>query len=130
MSTPSRNDNETTSTCPLCHASFTPVRRQRYCTPACRQAAWRGRSTSAELTAARIPALQTGSRREHTVYACTACDQRYLGQQWCEDCTRPCERVGVGGLCTSCDEPVVIDELLNVHNDDLTATKPGERSLH
>ncbi len=79
-----------------------------------------GRIGPATLVAAL--ALQTRSRREHTVYACTECDQRYLGQQWCGDCTRPCTRVGVGGLCTSCDEPVVVDELLNPHNDDLTAT--------
>ena len=49
---PSRNDNRndinsdghtTTIPCPFCHSAFTPIRRQRYCTPACRQAAWRAR---------------------------------------------------------------------------------------
>lgn len=35
-----RNDNGArTATCPTCRQSFTPIRRQRYCTPACRQAA-------------------------------------------------------------------------------------------
>jgi hypothetical protein len=38
---PSRNDirNDNPATCPVCAATFTPIRRQRYCTPACRQAA-------------------------------------------------------------------------------------------
>jgi hypothetical protein len=42
---PSRNDirNDNTATCPVCAATFTPTRRQRYRTPACRQAAWRAR---------------------------------------------------------------------------------------
>ncbi|MGI8681305.1 MAG: hypothetical protein ACR2JO_04080 [Mycobacteriales bacterium] len=129
----SRNDIETTSSCPVCHATFVPVRRQRYDTPACRQAAWRARNSTTDLAAAQPAALPTGSRRKRTVYECTECDQRYLGQQWCDDCVRPCVRVGLGGLCTSCEEPVVVDELLNAHDDDLTAqsrentpsTKPG-----
>jgi hypothetical protein len=36
------------------------------------------------------------------------CEQRYLGEQWCVGCVRPCRRVGVGGLCPHCDEPVAI----------------------
>jgi hypothetical protein len=42
---PSRNDvrNDNPFTCPVCATPFTPIRRQRYCTPACRQAAWRAR---------------------------------------------------------------------------------------
>lgn len=37
---PVRNDNATT-TCDLCGERFTPIRRQRWCSDACRQAAWR-----------------------------------------------------------------------------------------
>ncbi len=130
---PPRNDIETATTCPICHVGFAAVRRQLYCTPACRQAAWRARATSTDLNTVSTPVLPARGRREHTVYACTECDQRYLGEQWCYDCVRPCIRVGLGGSCPSCDEPVVLDELLNLHNDDLTAksrenpasTKPG-----
>lgn len=43
---PSRNEIETTKSCPVCGASFTRIRRQRYCSPACRQAAWRARTTT------------------------------------------------------------------------------------
>lgn len=98
----------TTSTaCPVCGAAFQPVRRQRYCSQACRQAAYRRRLPAAPVI---IPA--TGHRRDITIYACTDCEQRYLAEQWCPDCQRPCIRVGYGGLCPHCDEPVAVDDLL------------------
>jgi len=97
--------------CPVCATTFTPVRRQRYCTPACRQAAWRARHP--DPTPLPQPALAPRtSKRETTVYQCTTCDTRYLGQQWCGDCNRPCTRLGPGGLCPHCDEPTTIGELL------------------
>lgn len=114
---PLRNDNETTtssrSSCPTCGTGFTPIRRQTYCTPACRQAAWRARHTGPRP--AEIPIVIARPRRETTVYACTECEQRYHGEQWCPDCQRPCRRVDTGGLCPHCDEPVTILELLDHH---------------
>jgi len=95
--TPSRDDNVTTSTptataCPVCGRGFIPVRRQRYCSPACRQGAYRRRQPPAPTTAVAVPPGR--SRRAGTVYACTECEARYLGQQWCPDCNRPCTRIG------------------------------------
>jgi hypothetical protein len=120
--TPLRNDIETTMACPACSRPFRPVRRQQYCSPACRQAAWRARiATSALEAAGRRPLPASRGRKQHTVYACTECDQRHLGQQWCDDCARPCIRIRIGGLCISCDEPLAVEELLDVHNDHLTA---------
>jgi hypothetical protein len=52
------------------------------------------------------------SRRDVSVYQCPDCDQPYLGQQWCPDCQRPCLRLGYGGNCPHCAEPVSIDQLL------------------
>ena len=84
-----RDDNETTSAaaarCPVCHAAFRRIRRQTYCSPACKQVAWRARTQPN-----REPAVPIGRRREHTVHQCGECDTRYLGEQWCPDCTRPC----------------------------------------
>lgn len=109
-----RNDIETTtgpSGCPVCGTGFTRSRRQRYCSPACRQAAWRARHQ-------REPAMPGPNvapirrRREITVYACTDCEQRYYGEQWCPDCQRPCRRIDIGGLCPHCEEPVTITDLL------------------
>jgi hypothetical protein len=111
---PPRNDIETTSGCPLCGTAFTRVRRQRYCSPACRQAAWRGRSAPATQ---HPPAAVTPqrTRREITIYQCAECDARYLGEQWCPDCQRPCIRIDYGGLCPHCDEPVAIKDLTDQH---------------
>jgi len=114
---PSRNDirNDITPApavaCPVCATTFTPVRRQHYCTPACRQAAWRARHPAPTPLPQPAPAPRT-SKRETTVYQCTTCDTRYLGQQWCSDCNRPCTRLGPGGLCPHCDEPTTISDLL------------------
>ncbi len=108
--TPARDDNETTSNrCPICSTPFTAIRRQRYCTNACRQIAYRRRHHPPEPTIE----LPPGSQRENTVYACDECDQRYHAQQWCPDCQRPCRRIGPGGTCPHCDEPVAVQELFN-----------------
>ena len=120
---PLRNDVETTSPatarCPVCHSAFLPVRRQRYCSAACRQAAWRSRqapTATATATATTAATLGLGrQRRELTVYRCGECDQRYLGEQWCHDCSRPCTRDGLGGLCPCCEEPVTVQDLLDQH---------------
>jgi hypothetical protein len=102
---PWRNDG-VTITCPRCRRPFVPVGRQRYCSAACRQAAWRGRRpTPAPVVADRAP-------RPRTVYVCPSCDARYLGEQRCADCGVFCRRVGPGGPCPHCDEPVAISDLL------------------
>jgi hypothetical protein len=46
---PTRDDNETTTTrCPICRTPFIAVRRQRYCTNACRQIGYRRRHHTAD----------------------------------------------------------------------------------
>jgi hypothetical protein len=107
---PSRNDNETTTTCPVCGTPFTPIRRQRYCTPACRQAAWRTRHHTPNPEPA-ITLLPRTPRRAITVYHCPGCDTRTLGQQWCHDCHQPRTRLGLGALCPHCDEPITIQDI-------------------
>jgi predicted nucleic acid-binding Zn ribbon protein len=107
---PSRDDAETitrTRRCPVCATPFTPTGRQAYCANACRQIAWRRRHTST----ASIDTPPVASRRENTIYECAECEARYLGEQWCPDCTRPCRRLGTGGEC-SCGELLTITELL------------------
>lgn len=120
---PSRNDirNEITDDgtivtipCPVCTTAFTPIRRQKYCTPACRQAAWRTRHHH-PTPAPAAPLPPRTRRRDITVYQCPTCDTRSLGQQWCHDCTRPTVRLDLGGLCPHCDEPVAISDITNQH---------------
>ncbi len=112
--TPMRNDNETTigrgtGTCPVCTQSFRPVGRQRFCSPACRQTAWRARHNQTDP----LPQIGGTRRRDTTVYVCGECEQRYLAEQWCPDCNRPCTKVGTGGLCPECDHPIALNDLLN-----------------
>jgi hypothetical protein len=53
------------------------------------------------------------SPRPSTVYECPSCQTRYLGNQYCPDCRLFCRRIGAGGLCPSCDEPVALADLFH-----------------
>ena len=106
--TPPPDGDVTTSRCPACGASFRRVRRQLYCTPACRQAAYRSRQPQLPAPAAPPAGL---TRRQASIYQCDDCDQRYRGQ-WCPDCNRPCRKLGPGGACP-CGELLTISELLD-----------------
>jgi hypothetical protein len=108
---PPRNDarNDPAVRCPACGTPFTRAGRRRYCTGACRQAAWRRRRAAEPPT---VPLPPPRPRRQGTIYQCPGCDTRYLSDQWCPDCTRPCRRLGPGGYCP-CGELLTIDELLN-----------------
>jgi hypothetical protein len=103
--TPWRNVDETI-TCPVCAQPFAPVGRQRVCSGACRQALWRRRHAAPPEW---IPPMV---RPVETIYVCPACETRYLGLQRCPDCGLFCRRVGPGGLCPHCDEPVALAELV------------------
>ncbi|HUY98065.1 MAG TPA: hypothetical protein VMW47_10685 [Verrucomicrobiae bacterium] len=105
--TPSRDDG-VTMTCPVCQGAFPPSGRRRYCGAACKEAAYRRRHRARPAVAVppRWPRLPL------TVYACPTCDHRAVGAQRCEDCGTFMTRVGFGGLCPHCDEPVALSDLL------------------
>lgn len=108
MTSPLRDDDVTT--CPACGQPLPSRRgRQRYCSPACRQAAYRRRQQPAVPAGALPPARPRGASG---IYECDDCGNRYAGTQWCDDCTRPCRRIGTGGSCPECDAAITIDELL------------------
>jgi hypothetical protein len=102
----SRNDGVTIP-CPICRQAFRPVGRRRFCSDACRQAAWRARQPVPPV----LP-VPHRSPRPTTIYECPACETRFLGEQYCPDCHTFCRRVGPGGSCPHCSEPVAIDDLL------------------
>ncbi len=108
---PSRDDGVTMalSVCPICGATFSPTGRRRFCSDACRQAAWRRRHSTRKA----LPPLPKGDPHSGIVYECPSCGGRYLGQQRCPDCQLFCRRIGPGGGCPHCDEPVAISDLIN-----------------
>src|SRR5260370_32569037 len=63
--------------------------------------------------------LRTALRRRatliaHTVYECTACDVRYLGERRCSECNHFCRVVGLGGACQDCEQPILLSDLLDL----------------
>jgi hypothetical protein len=95
--------------CAVCGRAFRPVGRRRFCSAACRQAAWRRRHAAAPPPG---PVLPPRPPRAIVVYECPLCLARSLGEQRCPDCHRFCRRVGPGGPCPHCDEPVAVADLL------------------
>ena len=116
LDAPSRNDNVTIRTCPVCQGSFEPTGRREYCSDACRQAAWRARHLPAAPQALVPP---RGHKRAITVYLCAGCDTRLLGEQYCPDCHTFMRALGAGGLCPCCDEPIAVAELIQ-QEDNIT----------
>lgn len=109
--TPSHDDNATMTNqmaCPLCWTPFQRVGRQRFCSPNCRKTRTHQASPQPEQ-----PIPPQGKKRQATVYACPNCQTRYYAEQWCHDCNIPASRVGFGGLCPHCDEPVTITDLID-----------------
>ena len=90
---PSRNDGVTLpeANCSVCGRPVARVGRRRYCSAACRQAAWRQRHPTP------LPAVPVRSPRAALVYECPECSSRYLGEQRCPECHLFCRRVGPGG---------------------------------
>ncbi len=102
---PLRNDGVTIP-CPVCGQRFLPGGRRRFCTDACRQAAWRRRQPT------QLPAMPARPPRTTIIYECPDCLTRLLGEQRCPDCQRFGRRIGPGGACPHCDEPVAVTDLL------------------
>jgi hypothetical protein len=96
-------DDTATTVCPVCGVAVEPQGRQRFCSTGCRQTAWRRRHSAP---------VEPVVARSDTVYVCPSCDARYLGSQRCDECNAWCRRLGPGGLCPCCDEPISITDLL------------------
>lgn len=95
----------TATGCQACGRPLGGRSDRRYCSPACRQAAHRRRQVQPRPLAAPIP-------RSQTIYECPACGTRQLGEQRCEDCGVFSRRIGPGGPCPHCEEPVALADLI------------------
>jgi len=92
-----------------------PSRRARFCSGRCRMHAHRLRHQID--VAAGVDVLTAELRRlsqftAACVYECPSCQERYLGERRCPACSLFTRNLGRGGLCASCDQPVVLAELL------------------
>ena len=100
--------------CRLCGTLLRTARAQ-YCSPGCKQRAYRLRHGSAAAMAASLQATSRQPRPPRvtrTLYECSACGERYLDERRCPDCHRFCRALGPGGLCPHCDEPILAAALL------------------
>lgn len=72
---------------------------------------------SPDYSEAEIVSLMAAARafptglRAATFETLIGLEHRYLGAQYCPDCQTFCRRVGPGGLCPQCDEPVAYVDL-------------------
>ena len=112
-----RNDSQPLKTCPVDGTKFQPVGRRLFCTPRCRQTASRLRHR--QVDTATLADVTEQLRREHrliaqTVYECSACQERLLGERRCSSCNLWCRKVAVGGECSGCGEIVTVSELLGI----------------
>lgn len=105
---PSRHD-AVTMDCPVCKQTFTPSGRRRYCSDACRAAAYRRRRDEPGPV---VTVPRARPRKPITVYECDACGLRSLGEQRCPECSTFMRKLGIGGECPHCDEPVAVIELV------------------
>jgi hypothetical protein len=106
LDAPSCNDGVTID-CPIFGRGFRPSGRRRYCSDACRQAAFRQRQPVAAT-----PLLPKRLPRSIIIFECPSCETRYLGEQRCDDCGVFCRRIGPGGACPHCDGPVAVTDLI------------------
>jgi hypothetical protein len=103
-------------TCPLCPAPL-PNSRARYRSAGCRQRSFRLRRI--QLAAVDDRQLRAELRRRralvaHTVYESSVCGDRMVGDRRCTQDNIFCRALGLGGHCSSCDEPILLAELLEL----------------
>jgi hypothetical protein len=48
----------------------------------------------------------------HTVYECSSCGERFLGERRCPDCHLYGRSVGLGGSCPDCETIILLADLL------------------
>jgi hypothetical protein len=109
-------DAQPRRSCPVCQTPITSA-RARYCSDACKQRAYRLRrpdTTPLDLDALAADLRSRQALVAQTVYECPSCEARLLGEQRCPDCHVFCRRLGPGGLCPHCDDPVTLAELLGL----------------
>lgn len=99
--------------CSVCGAALASA-RARYCSRAHQQLAFRLRHRASRLD---LQQLRRDLQRRravvaHTVYECSDCGERFIGERRCPECHRFSRAVGLGGQCPECDTPLLLVDLL------------------
>jgi ribosomal protein L32 len=100
--------------CLVCGKALTDS-RAKFCSAAHRQLAYRLRrhESSAPNEADLRRQLQRQRRlTAHTIYECSSCGERFVGERRCPSCRLFCRSLGLGGHCPECDQPIVLSDLL------------------
>jgi len=104
---------QSTHSCPACGLTFTrddrSGRQRIWCSAACRQRGYRLRNRP---PADSVVVLPKALLKAEVVYECPECEARYLATQRCDECNVFCRRVGPGGPCPHCDDPVAVTDLI------------------
>jgi ribosomal protein L32 len=111
---PSTTSAAVTRVCPMCGGT-PPSSRSVFCKPACKQLAYRLRHQPQATVDPVVLRKQLQRQRllvAHTVYECSSCGERFLGQRRCPDCNLYGRSVGLGGNCPDCDGVILLADLL------------------
>lgn len=107
---PWRDTSVTAASCPVCgQPPASP--HARYCGRPCRQRAYRRRHAPDPAALDAVPPVPA-SVTSTSVYECAGCGERLTGTRRCPDCNLYARRIGTGGPCPSCGDPVTTEELL------------------
>ena len=102
--------------CLVCGAALSSP-RARYCSRAHQQRAFRLRHVqpvAVDEQRLRAELCQRGALVAHTVYECSVCGERQVGERRCPECHLFSRAVGLGGRCAECDQPILLAELLEL----------------
>jgi hypothetical protein len=103
-------------TCALCGKPLRS-RHRLYCSPAHRQRAFRLRHAAplaVDDGRLRSELRRRGRLVAHTVYECSVCGDRFVGQRRCPQDNVFCRALGLGGYCTDCEQPILLADLLEL----------------
>jgi hypothetical protein len=104
------------SKCALCSGPLTSS-HARYCSPARRQQAFRLRHIQlAGIDERKLGAelRRRGALVAHTLYECSVCGERSVGDRCCQKSHVLKRAVGFGGQCHECEQPILLAELLEL----------------
>jgi hypothetical protein len=102
--------------CLVCGAALASA-RAHYCSRAHQQRAFRLRHvqpTVLDEQRLRAELRRRGALVAHTVYECSVCGERLVGERRCPDCNLFGRAVGLGGRCAECDQPILLADLFEL----------------